>query len=157
MAKKVTKSELLRAIDKEKQRELCDFFNINEKSLRKSLMQTADGMTKINLLKMSFDEPASWNKIYNATSDILHNIRKFNSYDECIEFVKSIYCAVVGDTKFKKYKKCIKNDARMSFELHCLMGIINDMNNIDDESQKNFYAQLIYSHCDLLLKDIDMV
>lgn len=156
MEKKVTKSTLLRAIDKEKQQSLCDFFNIDEKSLRKTLMQTDDGVTKINLLKMTFDEPSDWQNIYNSISSFIDNI-SYNTNDEFIDVVKSVYSAVTNESKFKKYKPSIKNDARLKFEFSCISGIIYDMNKSQEQSQKNFYAQLIYSHCDLLLRDIDIL
>jgi hypothetical protein len=156
MEKKVTKSTLLRAIDKEKQRELCEFFNINEKSLRKTLMQTDDGVTKINLLKMTFDEPSEWQNTYNLISSFVDNY-SYNTNDEFIDIIKSIYTSVTNTDKFKKYKPSIKNDARLLFEKSCISGIIYDMNKTTEQSQRNFYAQLIYSHCDLLLRDIDML
>ena len=147
-----TKTMLLKDIDKAKRNKICNFFDISESALRKSLVQCC-GETKINMLKLSFDSPQHWTNIYNSISDMI------DSFDEndFINYVTSIYSAVTHETKFKKYKQSIKNDSRVMFEKSCIANIISDMHNVDKQDMLEFYSYLVFSHCQLLLNDIDML
>ena len=142
-------------LSKEQKKVICDKLDITEEVLKKSGFVNEDNNVRIDLLKVSYENPSEWNQY------LLEILPTISSYKEQllenpIEFISSIY-KNHNDVKLKTYKDNIHNSTRLQSTVKYITNMYHNIEIDDRINQQEYYAYTIFAHCELFLKDCGML
>ena len=153
MADNFRNKQWFKNMSQERKNEICEKFDIDEKTLKKAGRETEDGRIVINLLKIDHlnHRPESW-KIYN-------NILSSNNIELCgdtieekVSNIKYIY-SLFNDVKFLKYKESVHNNLLVKQTAKYVNEWINKYKNPENSSDNNeYFAFQIFSHVRSLIE-----
>lgn len=142
-------------LSNEQKKLICNKLGITEDVLKKSGFIDKDNNLRINLLKVSYDNPSEWNQYL---IEILPTISSYKEQllENPIEFISSIY-KNHNNIKLKTYKDNIHNSTRLKETIKYITNMYHNIEIDDRINQQEYYAYTIFAHCELFLKDCGML
>lgn len=143
-------------LSQEKKDEVCKKLSITEEVLNKSGFVNKNNEIRIDLLKLSFNNPSEWNQYL---FEILPTVSCYKTklVEDPINFISSIYKTHNKDIKIKSYKDNIHNSTRLQSTIKYITDIYHNIEIDDRIKQQEYSAYIIYIHCKLFLQDTGMI
>jgi len=165
MAENFRNKQWFKNLSQDRKDELCNKFNIDEKTLKKAGRETEDGRIVIDLLRIDHISytPEIWDICYNAfiNNNVFDNKLKwdFTGVDDMVIRMSSLYNFVNSDEKLLKYKSSLKNDLFVKDAYKRLLKWVNyAKEDLTDVNSVKFSSYQIYSHVRCLLdSDLKLV
>jgi len=155
MAENFRNKQWFKKLSQNRKDEICKYFDIDEKTLRKAGRETDDGRIVVDLLRVDhlMHYPKEWddtNKALNNRNEFLNKLKNCNTVSEYVEVFKSLFNLFNKNT-YLKYKQSLHNDMLVK---NMYRYILNDLENyfsVDDKEYKAFYSYRTFSHLRVLL------
>lgn len=149
--------EWFKNMSQEKKDEICNKFEITEDSLKKCGFIDEDGKVKIDLLRVSYENPLEWKQCFNIIYPTL-NTYKESLKNNPIEFITDIYCKYANTSNVKKYKQTLHNETRLKYTIKYILDNYTELElNKDSIEHIEYFAYNICGHCELFLLDAGMI